>query len=385
MRIKNTSFSALDTFSICPLKYKFKEIDKIKTPKSPEAVFGTLVHSTMKYIHGGGFLSPTQKDALNYFSKNWNSEVFKDELVERAAFAQGVKIIQDYYKKNDPAAADIVDLESRFSVEIEDLQNQQVYLLSGVIDRIDKTPDGFEIIDYKTARKLPPQSKIEEDLQLPIYLLALIKRYPHLEKTPEKVILSLYFLRHGLKLSTTKTAAQLEEEKERIINLINEINKSDFSPRLSPLCDWCDFQALCPMWKHKFKKEENTLTEKEKREIIKKYLNLQEEIKEKRQQMATLQTEIIKIMKKEKVERLFNQDKIIAKTLRTTYEYDQEKIKPLLEKSGLWEKVIKLDNALLKKVLLTLPPALQCQVEKAKKIKRETWSLSVKKNKEMVK
>jgi hypothetical protein len=275
-----------------------------------------------------------------------------------------------------------VDLESRFSVEINDQKTQQKYLLSGIIDRIDKTPKGFEIIDYKTARKLPPQSKVEEDLQLSIYLLALIKRYPQLEKCPEKVVLSLYFLRHSTKLSTVKTAPQLAEEKERIISLINEINTSDFSPRLSPLCSWCDFQALCPMWKHKFKEEKSAPTEKEKKEIIAEYLNLQEELKEKRQRIAELQPKIIKIMEEEGVARLFSQDKIISKSRRVTYEYDQEKIKPLLEKAGLWETVIKLDNTRLKKALATLPPALQRQAETAKKLKKESWSLSVKKNKE---
>ncbi len=96
----NTSFSALNTFKTCPLKYKFQIIDKIKTPKSPEAVFGSLVHSTMKFIHTGDFIFPTLKEALNYFSSNWNSEIFEDEIRERAAFALGIRIVQEYYKKN---------------------------------------------------------------------------------------------------------------------------------------------------------------------------------------------------------------------------------------------------------------------------------------------
>src|SRR4030042_5632321 len=112
------SYSALDTYQTCPLKYKFQEIDKIKTPKSKEAVFGSVIHSTMKFIHTPGILSPTLEQALDYFSKNWNSDVFADEFEERAAFSPGVAIIQNYYKKNDPAKANIVDLESRFNIEI---------------------------------------------------------------------------------------------------------------------------------------------------------------------------------------------------------------------------------------------------------------------------
>src|SRR4030042_3386383 len=112
------SYSALDTYQTCPLKYKFQEIDRIKVPKSKEMVFGTVLHSTMKFIHTPGILSPTLEQALDYFSKNWNSEVFTDEFEERAAFSQGVAIIQDYYKKNNPADFKVVDLESRFNIEI---------------------------------------------------------------------------------------------------------------------------------------------------------------------------------------------------------------------------------------------------------------------------
>jgi len=115
----NTSYSALDTFRTCPRKYKYQEIDRIKVPKSKEQFFGTLLHSTLKLVHTPGILSPTLEQALDFYSKNWNAEVFSDETEERAAFAQGVSMLQDYYKKNDPARINIIDLESRFQVEIE--------------------------------------------------------------------------------------------------------------------------------------------------------------------------------------------------------------------------------------------------------------------------
>ena len=69
-------------------------------------------------MHTPGILSPTPEQALDFFSKNWNAEVFADEIEERAAFSQGVAMIQDYYKKNDLAKINIIDLESRFQIEM---------------------------------------------------------------------------------------------------------------------------------------------------------------------------------------------------------------------------------------------------------------------------
>ena len=375
----NTSFSALDTFKTCPLKYKYQQIDKIRTPKGPEAVFGTLVHSTMKFIHSGNFLLPTQKEALNYFSSNWNPEVFEDEIQERSAFAQGIRIVQDYYKKNDTNKIQIVDLESRFTIEIKDEDKKyESHLVSGFIDRIDKIDEGFEIIDYKTSRKLPAQKTIDENLQLLIYLLAFLKRYPEYEKTPEKVKLSLFFLKHSTKLSSVKNKSQIDEGRQAILDIIKEIEKSDFQPQVSPLCDWCGYQEKCPMWKHKFKaKSEKSKVDKEN--VVEEYIKLQEGMKSDRKKVAELAKQILEIMEEEKAERLFSKDRIVTKTSRKTYKYDEEEIKNILQGAGLWDKVIKIDGVKFKKVLTLLPANLKKEVEKNKEVDRGSHGLSVKK------
>jgi len=376
-----TSFSALDNFKTCPLKYKFKEIDKIKTPQSPEALFGTLIHSTLKYIHEGNFTFPTEKDALNFFSSRWNGDLFKDEIEERSAFAQGVKIIQDYYKKNDPSEAKIVDLESRFAIKLEDKKNQEMHIITGFIDRIDKTEEGFEIIDYKTSKKLPSQLSVNENLQLLIYLLAFLQRYPDQEKNLSNIKLSLYFLKHGTKLSTFKKPEDLEKEKEQLLETIQQIKESDFAPQLNPLCDWCGYQKICPMWKHKFKEEKKDLSENEEKELIKEYLELSEEIKLKKHRLVELSQKILEIMNKKKMERLFGKGKIISKIIRRNYDYDEAFLKKVLTRNNLWEAVLSIDKTKLKKAIETLPTAEKKEIEKTRKIKSEKESLSIKKEK----
>jgi len=375
----NTSFSALDTFRICPLKYKYQEIDRIKTPKSADAVFGTLIHSTMKFIYDGNFTLPTQKQALDFFSKNWNVGIFKNEIDERVAFAQGIKIIQNYYQKNNPQEAQIVDLESRFTIDVKD--KDETHLISGFIDRIDKTENGFEIIDYKTSRKMPAQSIVDDNLQLLIYLLAFLKRYPAVK--PENIKLSLYFLKHGAKLSTQKREDQIEEEKMKIIDTINEVKNSKFEPRVSPLCGWCGYQKTCPMWKHKFKQnqESRIKSQEDKNKIIQEYIELQENIKNSRKKIAELSQQILEIMKEEEAERLFSDNKIISRTSRKTWKYDEDKLKNVLEAVGMWENILKIDGVKLKKVAETLSPKIKNQIENSKHISKESFGLSVRQSK----
>jgi RecB family exonuclease len=366
------SYSSLETYKTCPLKYKFQEIDKIKTPKSKEAVFGTVVHATLKFIHNPGILSPTLEQALDYFAKSWNSEVFESELEERSAFSQGIQMIQDYYSKNEIATAKIVDLESRFQIELGD------HIIAGIIDRIDKTDDGYEIIDYKTTRKMPTQDKVDNDLQLSIYLKAFLARYPKEIERLDKIKVSLYFLKHGVKLSSTRTLEQLQKSEQLFLETIKAIESGTFEPTISPLCDWCGYQKMCPMWKHKFKDERKIDTE-EVNAAIAKYIELKAESSKQKVQLAKIQEAILSYMNQEGVDRVFGPRGIVARTLRKTYKYDAEKLREILQPLDKWESVLKVDGIALNKILATLPFAVKTEAEKTKIPDKETTSLSIKK------
>jgi RecB family exonuclease len=383
------SYSALETYQNCPLKYKFQNIDKLKEPKSKEAVFGTLVHSTMKFIHSPSLLPPKLEEALDYFSKNWNSDVFGDELEERAAFSQGISMIQDYYKKNRPEDFNVVDLESRFQIEIEDKNDKNPvkssaddhgvrHIVSGIIDRIDKTEDGYEIIDYKTTKKMPSQEKVDNDLQLSVYLDAFLKRYPKETKNLDKIIVSLYYLKHGVKLSSQRTLEQLKKSNQLFLDVIGEIEKGKFEPNVTPLCDWCGFQKNCPMWKHKFKEQRKIDTE-EINTAINDYMTLKSAVTSTKNQLAKLQEKIEQYMEQEGVERVFGEDGIIAQSIRKTYKYDEKKLREILEPLDKWNDILKVDGIALKNIMGVLSPVARREIDKAKVLDKETKSLTIKK------
>ena len=384
------SYSALETFQNCSLKYKFQNIDKIKEPKSKEAVFGTLIHGTMKFIHNPSLLPPKLEDALDYFSKNWNSDVFEDELEERSAFSMGVAMIQQYYKNNIVSEYNIVDLESRFAIEINDPKSGAnpselpgkvhgaSHIISGIIDRIDKTEDGYEIIDYKTTKKMPSQDKVDNDLQLSVYLNAFLARYPKEAANLDKITVSLYYLKHGVKLSSQRSLEQLKNANQLFLDVIAEIEKGIFVPNVTPLCDWCGFQKICPMWKHKFK-EERKIDSEEINAAIGDYINLKSAIASTKTQFAELQEKITKYMEQEGVERVFSDEGIIAQTLRKTYKYDEKQLRDILEPLDKWESVLKVDGIALKNIMSVLPVSTRQDVERSRVLDKESKSLTIKK------
>ncbi len=365
-----TSYSALNTFKICRLKYKFQEIDKIKAPKSKEAVFGSIIHSVLKFLHTPRTTPPTIEEVLERYNNLWNSEIYQDKQEEAAALSEGIKILQNYYEKNNPKNFNVVNLETKFSFSItEDIE------ISGIIDRIDRTDrDSFEVIDYKTSKNLPSQEEVDKDFQLSIYHMAVTNRWPKLNKP---IKLSLYFLKHNIKLSTIRTRQQIEDTKQHILEIVEEIKKNDFPPIPNPLCDWCEYQPHCPMFKHKFRKDKDTNIQA----VLKEYYELKLKDKKISQRIAELQKIINDYCDDKNIERVFGDGIYVTRTLQQRYGYDLEKIKSILKPLGRWEEVVSVDPAKLKKVLSQLPYEKRKEIEKAKEIKKEFKSLSLKKEK----
>lgn len=337
------SYSSLESFLTCPAKYKFSEIDKIKSPKSKEAIFGTLIHKTLQMMHDPSKLvPPTEEEVLAFFSNSWDKDVYISESEEMVAFEQGVRIIKDYYKKNYPANFHVLGLESYFEAPIKD--KEEIHSITGKIDRIDKLKDDtFEVIDYKTSRSLPSQKSVDENMQLAMYHLGLLNKWPDLINRPVK--LSLYFLRHGEKLSTVKNGEKLKETTEKVLEIIDKIKISKFSPEINPLCDWCGFQSVCPYFSHKFNPPagEKTIDDKKIKAIVEEYLEIKERSKKEASRVAELQSLINQYCDEAKIDRVFSDTGYISRILQERYSYDEKKSMEILREIGRLEEFLTVD------------------------------------------
>jgi len=368
-----TSYSALQTFKQCPQKYKFQEIDRIRTPKSREAIFGSIIHETLKFLHSKYPISPTSDEVLNHYKDFWpslESGPFQNQEEDMIYFSEGIRILKNYYQnflKNRDKFV-VLDTESFFRVMIEKPEKNQKCILTGKIDRIDKLNDGtIEITDYKTAKRLPPQIDADHNSQLSIYCLGFLLRWPHLAKQgPGKIKLTLYYLRHGETLTSKRTKEQLEETKEEIWEAISKIEKANFKPIPSPLCDWCGYKNICPMWKNLYK-EQISISDEQIKKLIDEFFELKETNSKNNKRLSELKEIIEKYLNKEKIERVFGKVGYITRLFQTRYKYEMDKIKEILEPLGKWQDVLTIDIEKLKKIIKTLPYSTCKQIEKAKK------------------
>lgn len=366
IHIMRTSYSALNTFKTCPLKFKYQEIEHLKAPKSKEAIFGTVLHSALHFMFTHDPLYPSLDQIVDHFAARWSESQKKMALTPEETDAyrrQGIALLTNFYKKNQPWNFHVLELESRFEVVLEDSKTGEPHIIAGVIDRIDKLADNtYEIIDYKTAKRMPSQAGIDTDLQMSVYHLGLLRKWPHLY--PANITLSLHFLKHGEKISTTRSAEALEETKQKILSALRNIKerlaKDDFPATPSPLCDWCGYRPICPMWRHLYQKQEARIKNQEELEpVFREYIELKEQNQTNNLRLKELQATIQDFMDREGVQRVFGERGYITKNMRQISVYDLEKVRAILSPIGKWEAILKADERKLEQLIKQLPSETQ--------------------------
>lgn len=237
------SYSQIQTFQMCPLHYKLRYLMNLPSAPSPALSYGISVHNTLRDF----FQSLKQEEKLTAASikemlkEDWINQGFSSKSHEAQTYKQAESMLYQIALDTLDSPPDTLAVEVPFSFWLERLK------VGGRIDRIDNLADGrIEIIDYKTGKNVPSEKKVKEDLQLTFYALAATEVHDGiLGKSPEEVVLTLYYLEEGKKLSTTRTKEELELAKQSILQIRDEIQNSDFTCNKSILCKTCEFSMLC--------------------------------------------------------------------------------------------------------------------------------------------
>jgi len=242
------SYSQLDTYATCSLKYKYCYILNLPSPSSAALSFGSTIHETLCdfYQKAMAGQNPDREILLKTLAENWKPFGFSSKEHQEKYKKEGERILTEFFEKSyDPKNLPLA-LEVPFVVKISESLK-----ISGKIDRIDKTSKGIEVIDYKTGKSVT-QKDVDKDLQLTLYALAIkdgnLKYLGVEDDHNNEVKVSFYFLNSQKKVSSVKSPEELGKAKEEVLKKVEEIESSDFSPNPGWHCDFCEFKMLCEAW-----------------------------------------------------------------------------------------------------------------------------------------
>ncbi|MFA5173862.1 MAG: PD-(D/E)XK nuclease family protein [Candidatus Pacearchaeota archaeon] len=250
------SHSKISTFEQCPLKFKFRYLDKIipEVEESIEGFLGNTVHTTLEWLYKNVMNKniPKLDELIEFYINKWTANfsneirIVKEDLDSEYYFNQGIKFIINYYKSHYPFSDNTIALEHRILINLDP---EGKYKLQGYIDRLvhNRENNVFEIHDYKTGNFLKSQEELDKDRQLALYCLGIKETF----QNAKDVFLIWHFLAFDEKIVSKRTDEELENLKKDTINSIQKIeSETEFKPCPSKLCKWCEFRNICPLFKN---------------------------------------------------------------------------------------------------------------------------------------
>ena len=307
------SYSKMSTYKECPQKYKFRYI--LKIPEKPKYyfAFGTALHKVMEFMYAN--LKPPfppLEETLKFFRMDWQKTSFADKGYASAekeleGYAEGVRIIEAYYKKHAKDKFNPLSTEFRTTQEVDGLS------IISIVDRIDYLGEGkVSILDYKTGKTIkrePDQLLMYQKLmsQSPQLLNLVRTKEPKIEKVDVANLLFYYLPKLDEQVYTPAPKEEIDIFWQGVLKVADNIRAEKFEATPSELaCKFCDYKDLCPVWKNKKAEVFETLSDEDKSlsplEILAGKID---KLGAMQDDLNKLKTEIIKQMQALKLQRHF--------------------------------------------------------------------------------
>ncbi len=248
---RSLSPSKMSSFRDCALAFRFTAIERLPDPATVWTVKGTLVHTALEQLfwnHPRGSRSPAAASAE--LDAAWTALLDDPDYRslglgpdEADAFrADAGLLVANYFRLEDPDEITPVGVELTLEARLGDVR------LRGILDRLDRMPDGgLVVVDYKTGRA--PAAAYEQARLAGVQLYALLCQEV-LGRRPVRV--KLLHLREPTVITAEPSEQGLNGQRTRTLAVWTAIERAcrdeDFRPKTGPLCRFCRFRDFCPAY-----------------------------------------------------------------------------------------------------------------------------------------
>ena len=248
---RSLSPSKVSSFRDCALAFRFNSIDRLPEEPTVWTVKGTLVHRVLEGLfwrHPQGMRSSAA--AADELDRAWSELQDDPEYLALALTtddadgfrSEAATLVQNYFALEDPNEIMPVGIELMLEARVGSMR------LRGIIDRLDRTPDGeLVVIDYKTGRA--PSQAYEQSKLIGVHIYALLCQEV-LGQKPAQV--KLLHLKEPVVITAEPSDQAVRGQRVKAAAIWSAIEQAcrndDFRPRPSPLCNYCRFREFCPAY-----------------------------------------------------------------------------------------------------------------------------------------
>lgn len=234
--------SQADQFKRCPRRYALERRLRIGDPGSPYALFGTLVHDVLEQaeskIIGTGARHADITDVLQILDRVWANADFGTPQLTEAWRAKAVALLDKLYANWPNGDGTPSALEEQVSMEIEGV------LWTGYVDRVEETPTGARVVDYKTSGRAPSRKEAAAAIQLAFYAATIKAR-------GQPVVQAQFWYPRTKDKSVTTRDFGLDDLDDVVAEMgaiTRRIVDETWEPIAGEHCSRCPFRLSCPAW-----------------------------------------------------------------------------------------------------------------------------------------
>jgi len=239
--------SRVESFTNCPLAFRFANIEKLPEAPTIHTTRGSLVHRALElaYVHPADervpelFHACLERAVAEYRALPDLADLDLDERELDDFVSECRGLVDTYLTMEDPRRIHPIGLELRLSAQVGSLG------LRGIIDRLELRDGELVVTDYKTGRA--PSTKWEQKSLAGVHFYSFLCAQVF-GRRPASI--RLMYLRTGETIEATPSEQSTRFITTRATAVWRAVERActtgDFRPRPGALCSSCSFRARCP-------------------------------------------------------------------------------------------------------------------------------------------
>lgn len=250
--VARLSPSKISAFRACPQHFAFRYVERLEEPEDRYLFRGTLVHAVCERLFDLPAPQRSLTSAVELLYRLWeqmsDAEPLLADLFETAEdvtawLLSSERLLATWFRLEVPAELVVEGTELFVECDGDDV------VLAGIIDRLDRLPNGtWAITDYKTGPAPGPLWERAAFFQLRFYAMVVSRslglpvstlRLVHLAGDGE--VLELAFDADS-EIAVTRQVAGLADAMRR------SLDDNRWRANVGRRCDWCSFKDRCPAW-----------------------------------------------------------------------------------------------------------------------------------------
>lgn len=249
MEPKSFSATAMQTFEMCPARYRAEAVERVKGIAGVAASTGSACHNALEMFVEAVHINKTEADSLDLlmqFYKIAYSQVFHSFDYDTEEFLDGQEMLKNWHKRTDFTGVKVLSVEVKTNFEVPTPIGPIPF--NYIWDRFDQIGERtFKVVDYKTNRWGLQPSDLKKKIQARAYGLAAAIQLKREGIEWDRIWVEFDLLRHqpvGISFSHEDNAAMWKYLKETAKQIV-ETPDDEVEERLNDQCLFCVRKASC--------------------------------------------------------------------------------------------------------------------------------------------